>query len=318
MKFQMIDNIVVYGDPVDEGALSRMRTCLTDERALKGVLCGDHHKGYNQPVGGVVAYEGAVSISGVGYDIGCGNRASMLDIPAADVRSNIKAIMDDIFAKLEFGVGRRNGTVVEHSLFDDDAWSVGVIKDLKDKARGQLGTVGSGNHYVDLFADELDRCWVGVHFGSRGLGHGTATRFLNAAGAKNGMDDPPAVVGADTDLCQDYLTCMELAGRYAYAGRDWVCEEVARMLGATVLATVHNHHNFAWKETHGSKEVYVVRKGATPAFPGQQGFVGGSMGDNAVIIEGVASEASAQSPVLDRPWSGPGDVPYAGGREDGL
>jgi tRNA-splicing ligase RtcB len=85
---------------------------------------------------------------------------------------------------------------------------------------------------------------------------------------------------------------MQLAGRYAYAGRDWVCNEVARMLGAHILEEVHNHHNYAWRETHGGEELWVVRKGATPAFPGQKGFVGGSMGDISVILEGVESEES--------------------------
>jgi tRNA-splicing ligase RtcB len=154
-------------------------------------------------------------------------------------------------------------------------------------ARQQLGTVGSGNHYVDIFEDEQGRVWIGVHFGSRGLGHKTATHFLNAAGAADGMDVDPCVIPAGSDLGADYLASMELAGRYAYAGRDWVCDRVARILGASVVESVHNHHNFAWREEHGGEKLWVVRKGATPAFPGQRGFVGGSMGEISVIIEGV-------------------------------
>jgi len=97
-----------------------------------------------------------------------------------------------------------------------------------------------------------------------------------------------------TPLGDDYWAAMELAGRYAYAGRDWVCARVARILGAQVLESVHNHHNYCWRENHGGEEVVVVRKGATPAFPGQRGFVGGSMGDVSVILEGVdAPEAAA-------------------------
>src|ERR1700679_1639911 len=79
---------------------------------------------------------------------------------------------------------------------------------------------------------------------------------------------------------------MKLAGRYAYAGRDWVCQRVAKILGAKVKKEIHNHHNFAWREKHGDKDYWVVRKGATPAFPGQRGFVGGSMGDISVILQG--------------------------------
>jgi tRNA-splicing ligase RtcB len=184
---------------------------------------------------------------------------------------------------------------VDHELFDDPAWSLKAVAPLKEMARQQLGTVGSGNHYVDIFTDELDRVWIGVHFGSRVLGHKTATFFLNAAGAKDGMDVDPCVLRADSDLGIDYLECMRLGGLYAYAGRDWVCSRVARILGANVVEEVHNHHNFAWRETHNGRDLWVVRKGATPAFPGQKGFVGGTMGEQSVILEGVESEMGKQS-----------------------
>jgi tRNA-splicing ligase RtcB len=141
----------------------------------------------------------------------------------------------------------------------------------------------------------LDRVWVGAHFGSRGLGHRTATFFLEAGGAKDGMDVDPLVLDAHSPLGEDYIACMTLAGRYAYAGRDWVCAEVARLLGAEIVEEVHNHHNFAWKEQHAGRDLWVVRKGATPAFPGQKGFVGGSMGDKSVILEGVESAEGADS-----------------------
>jgi tRNA-splicing ligase RtcB len=184
---------------------------------------------------------------------------------------------------------------VDHELFDDPAWSLKAVAPLKEMARQQLGTVGSGNHYVDIFTDEQDRVWIGVHFGSRGLGHKTATFFLNAAGAKDGMDVDPCVLRADSEIGTDYLECMRLGGLYAYAGRDWVCSRVARILGANIVEEVHNHHNFAWRETHGGRDLWVVRKGATPAFPGQKGFVGGTMGERSVILEGVESEWGKQS-----------------------
>src|SRR3990167_3690286 len=171
------------------------------------------------------------------------------------------------------------------ALFDDVAWS--IVPELKDKARQQLGTIGSGNHYVDLFEDEEGVLWVGVHFGSRGFGHGVATKFLKLGGAKDGMDVEPLVLSLNTSLGLDYMEAMRLAGEYAYAGRDWVCLEVSRLLGARIVDEVHNHHNYAWRENHEGREMIVVRKGATPAFPGQRGFIGGSMGENAVIVEGV-------------------------------
>jgi tRNA-splicing ligase RtcB len=161
-----------------------------------------------------------------------------------------------------------------------------AIKQLKDMARKQLGTIGSGNHYVDLFVDEQDRIWIGVHFGSRGLGHKTATWFLRKAGATDAIHAQPALLAVSSGLGQDYIQAMELAGRYAYAGRDWVCSRVAKILGAKIVEEVHNHHNFAWREEHMGEKLWVVRKGATPAFPGQLGFVGGSMAEEAVILKG--------------------------------
>ncbi len=269
-----------------------MHTCL-DAGGDRGVLCADSHKGYAHPIGGVIAYRDKISISGVGFDIACGNMACLTDAPADEVTPRIETIMDDIVRQISFGVGRTNPTPIDHPLFDDPAWSLRVVNPLKSAAREQLGTVGGGNHYVDLFLDEQDRVWVGVHFGSRGLGHKTATAFLKAAGGRDGMDVPPAVVDARSSLGRDYIEGMKLAGRYAYAGREYVCRLVAReILGAKVLDEVHNHHNFAWREEHAGADWWVVRKGATPAFPGQRGFVGGSMGDNAVIIEGVDSSES--------------------------
>lgn len=290
---QLVDGIPVWGDPVDQGALSQIKTCAAT--ADQVAMMADHHKGYAVPIGGVVAYADSISPSGVGFDIACGNKAVLLDVPADTIRANIRTIMDDIWRNLSFGMGRKNSTKVDHELFDDPAWNSSAVSGLKSMAASQLGTIGSGNHYVDLFADELGRTWVGVHFGSRGLGHKTATYFLKAGGAKDGMDVPPLVLSANSSLGSEYLACMHLAGRYAYAGRDWVCSEVARMLGATILDEVHNHHNFAWRETHAGRDLWVVRKGATPAFPGQRGFVGGSMGDISVILEGVDAPEAAYS-----------------------
>jgi tRNA-splicing ligase RtcB len=276
----------------DEATLRQIERSAAHEAVAGATLCADGHKGYAVPIGGVLAYEGHISPSGVGFDIACGNKAVRTDAPAADVRANIKTIMDDVWKTLSFGMGLNNSERMDHELFDDPTWKLYPMKSMKQMAQNQLGTIGSGNHYVDIFEDERERIWIGVHFGSRGLGHKTATHFLKAGGAKDGMDVDPLVLPVDTPLGEDYLQCMELAGRYAYAGRDWVCERVARILGATILEEIHNHHNFAWKEQHDGRELWVVRKGATPAFPGQKGFVGGSMGDISVILEGVDSEQS--------------------------
>lgn len=286
------NNIAIFGDH-DEQTLTQINTCAeADESCVGGALCADGHLGYSVPVGGVLAYENAVSVSGVGYDIACGNKAVRLDMDAIEVRKNIKTIMNDVWSQLEFGIGKNNQEDVDHALFDSDAWRFGVASDYKDKARGQLGTIGSGNHYVDIFADEKDRVWIGVHFGSRGLGHTLASHFIKLGGGTDGMHVKPVVFDVNSNLGSDYIECMNLAGEYAYAGRDWVCGKVASILGANIVEEIHNHHNFAWKEVHNGKEYWVVRKGATPAFPNQKGFVGGSMGDNSVILEGVESNDS--------------------------
>jgi tRNA-splicing ligase RtcB len=166
---------------------------------------------------------------------------------------------------------------------------------LHQLAASQLGTVGSGNHYVNLMEDEDGRIWVGVHFGSRGFGHKTASGFLALAQglpfggrANEGeMDSPPVLFEIGSELGESYVSAMQLAGEYAYAGRDVVVGKVLEILGAEPVHEVHNHHNFAWRETHFGEPWWVVRKGATPAYPGQAGFVGSTMGEPSVILEGA-------------------------------
>jgi tRNA-splicing ligase RtcB (3'-phosphate/5'-hydroxy nucleic acid ligase) len=226
----------------------------------------------------------------------CGNAAIRTDLTLQGIQPDLPKLADAVAATLSFGVGRKNRSSdapTDHPLFDRDAWGAVPGKReraaLKLKAREQLGTVGSGNHYVDLFADEQERIWVGVHFGSRGFGHTVATNFMGmAAGQRWGEKAKvsEALLDLGSDLGQGYWALMNLAGEYAYVGREWVARKVVALLGGRELELVHNHHNFAWKETHGGRELVVVRKGATPAFPGQRSFVGGSMGDDAVILEG--------------------------------
>jgi tRNA-splicing ligase RtcB len=143
-----------------------------------------------------------------------------------------------------------------------------------------------------VFVDESGAIWVGVHFGSRGFGHTVASGFLALSqGMQWGARVPEreVLLPLDMPMGHDYWALMTLAGEYAYAGREWVARKVVEILGARELELVHNHHNFAWREAHDGQTVVVVRKGATPAFPGQRGFVGGSMGDHAVIVQGVSA-----------------------------
>jgi tRNA-splicing ligase RtcB len=281
---------------------------ITDvaEHAAHAALMADGHVGYVMPIGGVAAYPNEVSVVGVGFDIACGNAAIRTDATLDQFsREDLLRVAGDIQRSISFGVGRSNeadDAPVEHPLFDDAAWSAlpaaAGVRTLSDKARSQLGTVGSGNHYVDVFADEEGRIWVGVHFGSRGFGHTVASGFLALAAGKpwgTRVAETDARLDVDKPLGEAYWGLMNLAGRYAYAGREWVAREVVSILGARETDLVHNHHNFAWKERHDGQQLVVVRKGATPAFPGQRGFVGGSMGDDAVILEGIESKQSQRA-----------------------
>jgi len=287
--------IRIFGEH-DERTKAQLARCMQYGSVAGGVLCADGHLGYAQPVGGVIAYEEHVSVSGVGFDIGCGNMAVKLDLRKQAIDDRIGELVSEVAANVSFGLGRTNAAKVEHEIFDSPLWQESEVSGrLKQMARDQLGTVGSGNHYVDLFEDEDGFVWIGVHFGSRGLGHKTATAFIKAAGGADGVDVAPTILEQDSDLGRQYIAAMTLAGQYAYAGREWVVERVRAIVGGEVLDTVHNHHNYAWRERHGERDLWVVRKGATPAFPGQRGFVGGSMGDDAVILHGVDGETSAAS-----------------------
>ncbi|HLM68891.1 MAG TPA: RtcB family protein, partial [Longimicrobium sp.] len=232
----------------------------------------------------------------------CGNAAIRTDLTLADITKGeltldevkrnphriaqdrtANKLADEIQRTISFGIGRKNNAddaPVNDPLFLDPAWYAipntgGYRETLRDKARRQLGTVGSGNHYVDVFADESGTVWVGVHFGSRGLGHTIASAYLSLS--QGGMwgeraAEKEVLLDINQPLGHDYWQLMQLAGEYAYAGREWVARKVVALLGGKELELVHNHHNYAWKETHVSMtgeptEYVVVRKGATPAFP---------------------------------------------------
>lgn len=308
--------IPVFGTHADN-TIEQLRDVAT--RAVRCALMADGHLGYIMPVGGVAAYRNQVSVAGVGFDIACGNAAIRTDLSYADIAPHRDELADLIHQTISFGVGRTNkadDAPMDDPLFDDPAWQVWsgdqhMMTRMMSKARNQLGTVGSGNHYVDVFVDEADHVWVGVHFGSRGFGHGIATGAM-AVGAglrwTEKTKETETLVALDSALGHDYWHLMNLAGRYAYVGREWVTRKVVALLGGTEQELVHNHHNFAWKEMHDGEELVIVRKGATPAFPGQRGFVGGSMGDNAVILEGVEDGGESQRAALFSTVHGAGRV----------
>lgn len=287
--------ITVRGD-IDNRAVEQLTRCAEAGDAVAGVLCADGHVGYSQPIGGAVAYPDHISPSGVGYDIACGNKAVRTGLRVEDVRADLPRLMDAISERISFGVGRKNEEPVDHPVLESiHRADFHPQRRMVQMAANQLGTVGSGNHYVDLFAGDDGLVWVGVHFGSRGFGHKTASGFLAMAqggGFKDRvpdgeMDSPPVLLHVDSALGQDYIAAMNLAGEYAYAGRDVVVDKVLEILGTRATYEVHNHHNFAWRERHHGVDAWVIRKGCTPAFPGQEGFVGATMGEPSVILRGT-------------------------------
>jgi tRNA-splicing ligase RtcB len=303
-----MNRITIFGEH-EPNTLQQLHDVAS--RAERAALMADGHLGYVMPIGGVAAYRERVSVVGVGFDIACGNAAIRTDLSlhgTAGLADRLDEIADEIQDVVSFGVGRKNradDAPVDHPLFESASWDAvpdHARQGLRSKARAQLGTVGSGNHYVDVFADETDAIWVGVHFGSRGFGHTVASGFLALSqGGKWGARAPEreVLLPLDQPIGHDYWALMTLAGEYAYAGREWVARKTVSLLGGRELELVHNHHNFAWREEHDGEPFIVVRKGATPAFPGQKGFVGGSMGDDAVIVRGT-TDAGENTRALQR------------------
>lgn len=291
--------IKIFGD--DPKALAQLENVMQHEQAIEGALMADCHLGYSMPIGGVVAYEDAISPTGVGFDIACGNMAVKTNILINDINTkeeehyqSTKRLMREIQKSIEFGVGKKNPTPIDHDLFDDAIWPWLETQKpgLKEKAAEQLGTVGSGNHYVDLLVDDEGYIWVANHFGSRGLGHTIASGFMALAAGRKFADkvaetEDAIVFSTSSDIGNYYIHCMALAGDYAYAGREYVMEQVLGILGAKSDNIVHNHHNFAWHE-NGK---WVVRKGATPLTE-ELAFIGGSMGDISVIVRGAVTSSS--------------------------
>ncbi len=296
--------IKIFGEEIiDPQAVEQLKTCTGTEDY--GVLTADAHIGYGHPIGGAVAYRDKISLSGVGFDIACGNMAVRTDVKR-EALGDVASLMDAIEKQISFGIGRVNNERVDHPVIERiDKLNIKTTRSHKQKlfqrARDQLGTVGAGNHFVDIFYDDDEYIWIGVHFGSRGFGHNITTGFISvsrglpfdAHSVDGGMFSPPILFDLASETAQDYLECLDVAGEYAYAGREWVVGKVLDIMDhPNVTYQVHNHHNFAWREQHFGEEYWVVRKGCTPAFPGQKGFIGATMFDTSVIVEGTDSDTS--------------------------
>lgn len=294
---------MIFGkEIIDEKPVRQIERCINSEYDL-AVLNADAHYGYGHPIGGAVAYKDKISLSGVGFDIACGNFAVRTEMPVKSIY--LPTIMDEIFRRISFGIGRPNNEPVDHPVLEKVSKAKFIPqRKLYKLAKEQLGTVGGGNHFVDLFEDDDGFLWVGVHFGSRGFGHRTTTGFIAMSRGldfsekvqEGSMDAPPILFDIGSGLGQSYIESISLAGEYAYAGRELVIKKVLEILGNPgVTYAVHNNHNFAWKEKHFGEDYWVVRKGCTPAFPGQKGFIGATMADDSVIIEGVDNSISKKA-----------------------
>jgi tRNA-splicing ligase RtcB (3'-phosphate/5'-hydroxy nucleic acid ligase) len=298
---------------IDEGAQRQMREACSIPIAVAGALMPDAHVGYGLPIGGVLATRNAVVPYAVGVDIACRMKLSVLDLPAAELlASNKEERFDTALEKgTRFGVGGAYQRPLEHPVMDQDWTITRITRENKDKAHKQLGTSGSGNHFVEfgLLSLAQDDAELGLkageyvallsHSGSRGSGAAVCSVYSNLARSKLPRKYESAGrlawLELDTEEGREYWEAMNLMGDYAAANHDCIHRQVSKLLGAEIISGVENHHNFAWKETHGGEELIVHRKGATPAEAGQLGIIPGSMADPAFVVRGKGNAASLNS-----------------------
>jgi tRNA-splicing ligase RtcB len=308
-----------WGADLDAQSLQQMRNACRLPVSLRGALMPDAHVGYGLPIGGVLATDNAVIPYAVGVDIACRMKLSILDLPADTLEKQPDRLRRAIEEETVFGVGAEFRRRRAHEVIDED-WGVSPITGhYKDKAHAQLGTSGSGNHFVEFGTLTLERADLGLepgvylallsHSGSRGTGALVAEHYSRLA--RRLHPELPkelsylAWLDLDRHEGQEYFAAMELMGRYAAANHAVIHRHIVRHLGARVLAGVENHHNFAWVEEHevpgptpGSTErrrVIVHRKGATPAGKGVLGMIPGSMAAPGYVVRGKGSEESLQS-----------------------
>jgi len=301
----------VWGSRIDEAAHAQMRQACEVPMAVGAALMPDAHVGYGLPIGGVLALENAVIPYAVGVDIACRMKLSVLDMPADSLRDSWHRYEDALERGTRFGVGSEYETPKDHPVMDED-WTVSrVTRERKDLARRQLGTSGSGNHFVEFGALTLSSAQPGLdlepgryvallsHSGSRGTGAAVCSTYSGIARARLPARHAPlaylAWLALDSDAGREYWDAMNLMGDYAAANHDVIHKTVSKRLGARVIARVENHHNFAWKESHGGREWIVHRKGATPAGAGVLGVIPGSMGTPAYVVRGKGNPASIES-----------------------
>ena len=303
-----------YGlEYIEEGAIKQMEVAMQLPVTVAGSLMPDAHQGYGLPIGGVLATKNAIIPYGVGVDIGCRMALSIYDIPEAFYYENEAKFKRELVAQTKFGAGngfhgqyKANHAVLDHEVFNSNAF----IRNLKDKAWSQLGTSGGGNHFVEFGIMEFaqDDAILNIpkgkyvalltHSGSRGMGATIAGHYTKIAKEVCKLPDVArnlAYLDMNSQLGQEYWMAMNLAGDYASACHEIIHVKMQKALGATILAKVENHHNFAWKEIWNGEEVMVHRKGATPAAKGVMGIIPGSMTAPGFLVRGKGEENAINS-----------------------
>jgi tRNA-splicing ligase RtcB len=304
----------VWGEGLEPDALKQMANACKLPVAAAGALMPDAHVGYGLPIGGVLATHNAVIPYAVGVDIACRMKMTVLDLPVTALQDDQARLKNAIERETRFGVGGSFKTKHEHVVMDAN-WNVtAVTSRLKDKAWSQLGTSGSGNHFVEFGELHVMNDAVGLprgrylallsHSGSRGSGAAIADHYSKLA-RKQHPELPPelghlAWLDLETQAGQEYWAAMELMGQYAAANHALIHKSIARNLGVNVRLDLENHHNYAWKERHTlpngrTADVIVHRKGATPAGAGVLGIIPGSMATPGYVVRGKGSAASLQS-----------------------
>ena len=300
-----------WGTDIDVACQAQMRQACALPMAVGAALMPDAHVGYGLPIGGVLALENAVVPYAVGVDIACRMKLSVLDVPPVQLTDNFHRFKTALLNGTRFGIGSVHERPQDHAVMDQD-WSVcRVTREYKDKAWKQLGTSGSGNHFVefgvltlkeraeDLNLDAGEYVALLSHSGSRGTGAAVCDTYSSIARSRlpKQYEDVGrlAWLSMDDAAGQEYWAAMNLMGDYAAANHHVIHRLVSKLLGARIISGVENHHNFAWKEQHGGKEVIVHRKGATPAGAGVLGVIPGSMADPAFIVRGKGNVASLES-----------------------
>ncbi|MBN1555823.1 MAG: RtcB family protein [Phycisphaerae bacterium] len=300
-----------WGENLDDNAIQQMLHAAMLPVSVRGALMPDAHMGYGLPIGGVLATDNAVIPYAVGMDIACRMKLTVLDLPVSALASQRDRLRNALQRETNFGVGAefRGKNRREHPVMDAD-WSVSpVTAQNKDKAWSQLGTSGSGNHFVEFGVLTLPKDDLGLtageylallsHSGSRGTGGNVAQHYSKLA-----MDTHPelprelihlAWFGMNTQPGREYWAAMELMGQYAAANHELIHQYIARNLRVDVLLDIENHHNFAWKENHDGRDVIVHRKGATPAGVGMIGIIPGSMATPGFVVRGRGSSDALHS-----------------------